>query len=487
MPKLPVKRVAVIGAGPAGAIAIDALAQEKAFDLIRVFERLMDQELTIMLRIGDTTRPGTLSNFAALADRTADAPLTIPEALPAQTLKSEQPRFAESSVYPYLETNVDGIPMEFSQEPFPTERSERSIAVHGANTPFRHWDVVRRYIQGLVERNGYQDFVSYNTTVERVEKVGAEWKVTLRKEGQGKDYWWAEWFDAVVVASGHYWVPYIPAIDGLEAFEKARPGSVLHSKHFRGRDQFKGKRVVVVGASVSAADIAYDLAHTRTAQTPVHAITIGHAANGYFGDGAFHHPRIQRHPSIARVEGRTVHLVDGQRIPDVDHIIFGTGYSWTLPFLPDVAVRNNRVPELYQHVVWQRDPTLLFVGAVAAGLTFKVFEWQAVYAARLLAGRGTLPPLGEMRAWEEQRIKEKGDGARFSLVFPDFEEYFETLRRLAGEGEDGVGRKLPRFRREWFRAFMEGHELRKEMWRRLNAKAREEEEAEAGGRTKARL
>lgn len=36
---VPVRRVAVIGAGPAGAIAIDALAQEKAFDIIRVFER----------------------------------------------------------------------------------------------------------------------------------------------------------------------------------------------------------------------------------------------------------------------------------------------------------------------------------------------------------------------------------------------------------------------------------------------------------------
>jgi cation diffusion facilitator CzcD-associated flavoprotein CzcO len=33
------KRVAVIGAGPAGLITIDALAQEKAFDVIRVFER----------------------------------------------------------------------------------------------------------------------------------------------------------------------------------------------------------------------------------------------------------------------------------------------------------------------------------------------------------------------------------------------------------------------------------------------------------------
>lgn len=35
----PIKRVAVIGAGPGGAIAVDALAQEKAFDVIRVFER----------------------------------------------------------------------------------------------------------------------------------------------------------------------------------------------------------------------------------------------------------------------------------------------------------------------------------------------------------------------------------------------------------------------------------------------------------------
>lgn len=34
-----VKRVAVIGAGPAGAITIDALAREKTFDVIRVFER----------------------------------------------------------------------------------------------------------------------------------------------------------------------------------------------------------------------------------------------------------------------------------------------------------------------------------------------------------------------------------------------------------------------------------------------------------------
>ncbi|CAG9974724.1 unnamed protein product [Clonostachys byssicola] len=472
----PVKRVAVIGAGPSGAIAIDALAQEKAFDLIRVFER---REAAGGCWIGDSDPPPAISDFKDLADRTADSPLAIPEKLPAFTPKSEQPRFTESSVYPYLETNVGDLPMQFSQEAIAAERSDRSIAAHGPDTPFRHWRVMRRYIEGLVSRRGYSDFVSYSTTVENVEKVGAEWKVTLRKDGEESDYWWVEWFDAVVVASGHYSVPYIPTIEGIGEFEKLRPGSVIHSKHFRGRDLYKGKRVVVVGASVSAADIAFDLA--RVAQGPgfVHAITIGHAANAYFGDGAFHHPNIQNHPSIKSVSsiGRTVHLENGETIPNVDHIIFGTGYSWTLPFLPSVPVRNNRVPDLYQHIVWQHDPTLLFVGAVGAGLTFKIFEWQAVYAARLLAGRAQLPPLDVMRKWESDRIKARGDGGKFLLVFPNFEEYFETIRALAGEPKNGVGRKLPKFRREWFRAFMDGHELRKDMWRRLNAEAREIVEA----------
>jgi cation diffusion facilitator CzcD-associated flavoprotein CzcO len=33
------RRIAVIGAGPAGAIAVDALVKEGVFDTIRVFER----------------------------------------------------------------------------------------------------------------------------------------------------------------------------------------------------------------------------------------------------------------------------------------------------------------------------------------------------------------------------------------------------------------------------------------------------------------
>ncbi|KAM0336900.1 hypothetical protein ACHAPQ_003634 [Fusarium lateritium] len=469
-----VKRVAVIGAGPAGAITVDALSQEKTFDLIRVFER---REGPGGCWIGDKTQPPTISNLAKLADRTADEQLPIPAQLPAFLPKPTQPRHEESSLYPYLETNVATSTMEFSQEPIPAIRSERSIGMHGPETPFRHWGVMRDYVAEILKRNHYEDLISYNTTVEHVEKTGDEWKVVLRKEGNKQDYWWTETFDAVVVASGHYWVPYIPAVEGLEQFEKTRPGSVVHSKHFRGRDSFRDKRVVVVGASVSAADIAVDLADT--VKTPVHCVTIGHTTNVFFGDTAFDHPKIKQHPSIAKVADRTVHFIDGTSITDVDHIIFGTGYSWTLPFLPSVPVRNNRVPGLYQHIVWQDDPTLLFIGAVGAGLTFKIFEWQAVYAARILAGRGTLPPREEMQRWEDERITTHGDGPKFTVVFPDFEDYFETVRELAGEGEPGVGRKLPKFRREWFRDFIEGAELRKVLWRRWNASAKEEEDAKA--------
>ena len=90
--------------------------------------------------------------------------------------------------------------------------------------------------------------------------------------------------------------------------------------------------------------------------------------NMYFGDAAFRHPKIKRRPPISCISSgdsqRTVRFEDGTSMEDVDHIIFGTGYTWTLPFLPEIELRNNRIPGLYLHTFWQRDPTLAFVGAV---------------------------------------------------------------------------------------------------------------------------
>lgn len=228
--------------------------------------------------------------------------------------------------------------------------------------------------------------------------------------------------------------------------------------------------MVIVGASVSGADIAVDL--TKTAKS-VHAVVVGRNFNGYFGDVAFRHPKIDTRPTIKRIDADTgtIHFEDDTSLADVDRLVFGTGFSWTLPFLPDVKTRNNRVPDLYQHVVYRHDPSLLFVGAVGAGLTFKIFEWQAVLAARVLSGRAALPTMEEQERWEVERINAKGDGPKFPMVYPDFEPYFEGLRELAGPGENGLGRQLPPYDQGWYDKFMAGHELRKDMWRRLNSAA----------------
>lgn len=193
------------------------------------------------LRLPDEKPPANLTDFSALAARRADPPLQVPGALPARTPKSQQCRHADSSVYPYMETNVNATSMQYSQEDIPTKKSIRSIAKHGKDTPFRHHTVIQEYIASLVNRNGYNNLVSYNTSVESAEKIGNEWKLVLRREEDGQDVWWEEWFDAVVVASGHFNVPYIPAIKGLEEFERQRPGSVKHSKMFRGRDAYQDK------------------------------------------------------------------------------------------------------------------------------------------------------------------------------------------------------------------------------------------------------
>ena len=65
--------------------------------------------------------------------------------------------------------------------------------------------------------------------------------------------------DGIVAASGRFTVPQIPAElrfgDGVE---------VLHSSAYRGPARFAGRRVLVVGNSISGLEIASDLAHDPT-------------------------------------------------------------------------------------------------------------------------------------------------------------------------------------------------------------------------------
>lgn len=167
--------------------------------------------------------------------------------------------------------------MSFSQEPFPAERTALNISRHGADSPFRHWKVVGKWVESLFDRKGYNDLVSYSSSVELIQKdeTTGKWKVTIRQalENGTHDKWWTESFDAIVVASGHYFVPWIPAIPGLKDLERNFPGTVDHSKAWRGPEKYRSKRVVVVGASISGADISWST--VEYAETPLISVTRG--------------------------------------------------------------------------------------------------------------------------------------------------------------------------------------------------------------------
>lgn len=167
--------------------------------------------------------------------------------------------------------------MSFSQEPFPEERSALNIQRHGVESPFRHWKAVEGYLQRLLDRNGYQDFVTYNTTVELVHKdeQSGKWVLTLRQplENGNEDKWWTESFDAVVVASGHYTVPFIPYTPGLAELARDFPGVMEHSKAWRDPEKYRGKRTVIVGASISGPDIAHAIADI--AEVPLNCVVRG--------------------------------------------------------------------------------------------------------------------------------------------------------------------------------------------------------------------
>jgi hypothetical protein len=131
----------------------------------------------------------------------------------------------------------------------------------------------------------------------------------------------------------------------------------------------------VVGASVSSIEITHEILDVADGQ--VYASIRDHPIPA-FGWDPFEHPKITIKPAIQRFDPETghVHFTDGSYLNNIDHIIYGTGYTFSFPFIPVVQkrVKNayRRLPGVYQHTWNIEDPTLTFVGMVSL-LTLNCF------------------------------------------------------------------------------------------------------------------
>lgn len=441
-------RVAVIGTGPSGISATKALCEEKVFDTIRVFER--------------RDRVGGMWHYDPVPDVFPDpnalprnSQKRIPPKMPTLTPPTPEDTTARTGIHESLDTNVGAEVMEFTHTPFPVVNSSLSVERFGPSNPTRPFRVVAQYLENLAK--DYLHLISFNTTVEKVEKKDKKWIVTLRRphqlyHGQRADYWWQEHFDAVIVASGQYNVPLVPDIEGLDLAFKAYPANFEHAKSFRSKDDYVNKKVVVVGGNISSADLVADL-HV-VAKSPLYVSQRGRNDTLTFAWGL---PNIDVRPTIKKLEmenrGINVTFSDGTKVKDIDKVIFATGYHLSYPFLdPNPVTPNNRVAGFYQHIFKIGDPSLALVGQVRAAVSFRVYEYQAVAVARYFADRNArpLPSPQEQDLWEVERLKHCNPTADFHAIRPDFKGYFEFLRDLAGSpaaGSDGY--ELPPWDDKW--------------------------------------
>lgn len=99
---------------------------------------------------------------------------------------------------------------------------------------FVHHSLVMKYLNQVAEKENLLPLIRFSTLVEKIEFENNVWKVSV-SEGLTEE------FDAVVIATGHYSVPFIPDIPGLSELNENRHIQLLHSRDYRHPDSFKDK------------------------------------------------------------------------------------------------------------------------------------------------------------------------------------------------------------------------------------------------------
>ncbi|KAF2851956.1 flavin dependent monooxygenase-like protein [Plenodomus tracheiphilus IPT5] len=447
------RRIAVVGAGPSGVAAAKYLRAENAFDKIVLFEQ--------------RSRSGGIWNYTP--DQRNEDLFTIPQANPKG--QNQDPEWKESDTVDQAKRKTaNGLKKDASflspmYEDLETNIPRGLMGFKGLDWPedtqlFPKHETVLDYVEEYGKE--VQGFVQYETQVVDAEPNNNErnstWNVTTRN--LRTEQVTEEIFDAVIVANGHFIVPYIPEIPSIKEWNEQYPGLIIHSKYYRRPTDFTGKKVVVVGNSASGADISNQIA--QHCQTPLIWSTRSTSLFSATHGSAEKDPRRKEHRPIKQFLPRTrgVELEGGVIVEDIDAIVFATGYFYSLPFLknvkPSLITDGSYVNNTYQHLFFAPQPTLSFLALNQRVIPFPVAEAQSAVLARVYSGRLSLPPLPDMQAWEVARKAEIDSARTFHLIpFPKDGEYINMLSRWAlsasprqGLDNDGKG-KIPPLWGEW--------------------------------------
>ena len=344
-----------------------------------------------------------------------------------------------SPMYEHLEANIPHLIMKHSDKPL-----EDNQLFPSRETILTYLEEYAQDIQHLVH------FQTQVTDVRLLNQDGQDAWIVKSKDLRTHKLS-SNTYDAVIVANGHYTVPSIPSMTGMEAWNEAYPGLITHSKHYRRPSPYTNKKVLIVGNSASGTDIA-----SQIATVSLHPLLLSsHSKSELFPFSASYKQDV---PEIVEFLpssqfNRAVRFANDKIETDLDAILFATGYHYSFPFLsslnPPLSPTGARVENLYQHIFYITSPSLAFIGLPSKIVPFRTFESQAALIARVWAGRLSLPPDEEMREWEREVVKKRGEGRGFHVLpYPTDFEYHDFLVEWAGK-VDGEGTARGKRERKW--------------------------------------
>ncbi len=341
------KRVAIIGAGPSG------LAQLRAFQSAAQ----KGAEIPEIVCFEKQDNWGGLWNYTW------------------RTGLDEYGEPVHCSMYRYLWSNGPKEGLEFADYSF-----EEHFGKQIASYPPRA--VLFDYIEGRVKKAGVRDWIRFSTTVRFVTYDPKTEMFTVTVHDLKNDRMYAEEFDHVIVASGHFSTPNVPYYPGFDTFN----GRVLHAHDFRDAREFAGKDILILGTSYSAEDIG-----SQCWKYGCKSVTVAHRT----APMGFKWPSNWKEvPALVKVEGRTATFKDGTTA-DFDAIILCTGYKHHFPFLPDdlrlKTANRLATADLYKGVAWVHNPRLFYLGMQDQWFTFNMFDAQAWWVRDAIMGRIAIP------------------------------------------------------------------------------------------------
>lgn len=323
---------------------------------------------------------------------------------------------------------------------------------------FPRHDQILSYVRSFASAYGLYGAIQFNTMVEHASLNSDDsWDVHL-STGEVRRYGY------MVCANGHTWEPSMPEIPGM--FD----GEVLHSVEYRDASLFTDKRVLVVGAGNSGADIACDAASTAKAafismrrgyhflpkhifgkptdvflhsgpQLPIKLAQpfltrITKIINGditRYGLPAPDHKVLETHPllnsqllhylahgdlevrgDIVRFDGDRVQFKDGTS-EVMDLVLFATGYKYTVPYLDEGLFQwKGYKPQLAYYSFSPSHPTLFCTGFVElnSGGYFLYDRMAQIIGNAIQDHRSASPKVVELAGLKNQEIDYSG-GIRF--------------------------------------------------------------------------